>query len=334
MDDSDPIDILSSSLREAGIASFGFLSGARLRAAAASLDGAARSRCGLEDARGAVVAALGYGEGPTEPPAWARDCPGPLATIARFARANWYAELSARLQRAAALSRARLTEAGGDPGPAASWRRFVNSRLPEKRLALEAGLGEIGRHTLLMLPDRGSAAVLGLLLAPIDLPDSVPPALPGRVEEPPAGQRAPGISALCAGCGACVAACPTGALGGEGGFDRELCLQHWSSVPGELPSAVEAAWGDRLYGCDLCQEACPLFRPEPAARTERGLLGPGLPASWLEAAPESAIKAALRGSALGMGWISIEALKRNARHLTAASRMPTIREDGGNDGNL
>jgi epoxyqueuosine reductase QueG len=322
-------DILKASLLEAGISTFGFLSGAGLRAACAGLGEEKRSRYGVERAGGAVSAALAYGEGletgaPPSPQPRASRNSGPRARIARFARANWYAELGSRLDLAAELARSALSAGGADPGPRSEWRRLVNSGLPEKRLAFEAGLGRIGRHCLLMLPGAGSAAVLGLLLLPLSLPDS------GDGQAPPLGILDPD----CADCGACVAACPTGALVGEGRLRRELCLQHWSSVPGDLPPAVEAAWGDILYGCDACQEACPRFRPEPKARTEKGFLGPSLPASWIASASEGEIRAALKGSALGMSWISMDAFKRNARHLTNADPLPTIKVNGGLDGKL
>jgi epoxyqueuosine reductase len=233
-----------------------------------------------------------------------------LARIARFARANWYAELAARLKDAASRTRARLADAGLEAPAAREWRFFVNSRLPEKRLALEAGIGRLGRHTLLMAEGPGSAVVLGILLLPLPLADPPPtPTAVGPALDPSCESCGAGGGA---GGGACVEACPTGALRGDGTLDRELCLQHWSSVPGPLPAPVEAAWGDRLYGCDLCQEACPRFRPDPTVATSRGVLGPGLSASWLAGASDSEIRASLRGSALGMGWIPPEALRRNA----------------------
>jgi epoxyqueuosine reductase len=327
-------DILETSLRSAGVSAFGFLSGERLRAACAGLGEEKRARYGVERAQGAVAAALAYGEGLTpwapgsDPPLgpWASGYPGPGARIARFARANWYAELGSRLALASRHARAALSEGGADPGPESDWRRLVNSGLPEKRLALEAGIGKLGRHCLLMTPDAGSAVVLGLLLLPLPLPDyGLSPA-----SADPQGLFDPD----CLSCGACVAACPTGALRGDGSLDRELCLQHWSSIPGDLPDAVDAAWGDRLYGCDLCQESCPRFRPDDSARTGRGLLGPALPASWVVAASEGEIRAGLKGSALGMSWISVEALRRNARHLTVANPAPTIEGKGGLDEEL
>jgi len=316
--------ILGDSLREAGLTAFGFLSAASLREACSGLDRASFDRCGIGESGGAAAAALAYGEGPAGLPPWAAGYPGPLARIGRFARANWYAELGHRLELAAASARAAVVAAqppapeGHGPGKATEWRRFVNSRLPEKRLALAAGLGAIGRNCLLLLPRPGSAIVLGILL--------VPPSF--RLE--PAGEPSlgspgePELCADCADCGLCVAACPTGALRGDGSLDRELCLQHWSSVPGPLPPAVEAAWGDRLYGCDACQEACPRFRPEALASCSRGQLGPGLPAAFLAGASDETLHRCLKGSALGMGWISLDALRRNARHLTASRLRPTI----------
>ncbi|HET7838174.1 MAG TPA: 4Fe-4S double cluster binding domain-containing protein, partial [Rectinemataceae bacterium] len=143
-----------------------------------------------------------------------------------------------------------------------------------------------------------AACVLGLLLLPFS---------------PRVGPLAWDWSALapaCSSCRRCVEACPTGAL--EGGFERARCLQHWSAIDAELPPAIEAAWGSRLYGCDSCLEACPRFRPEPRARTGLGVLGPGLPAAWFAATGEAEIRAALKGSALGLGWMSMAAFRRNA----------------------
>ena len=120
------------------------------------------------------------------------------------------------------------------------------------------------------------------------------------------------LAESCADCRACVEACPTGALRGDGSLDRELCLQHWSSIPGALPPAIEAAWGDRLYGCDLCQEACPAIRADDGCCHWPRAAGRGLSASWGLGSSEAELEAALAGSALGMSWISIEALKRNA----------------------
>jgi epoxyqueuosine reductase QueG len=322
-DSSEARAAVEESLRASGVERFGLVGERALREACGGLTQAARERYGADRARSAVAAALPFGEGPAEPPEWARGIPGPLAALARFARADWYAELSARLRSAAAMARGKLAAAGFEPGNARDWRYLSNSGLPERRLAVEAALGRLGRHGLVMVPGHGSAVVLGLLLMPLRL--DAAPVRPRqnalatgntRNAEHSAPQAA--LHESCAACEACVAACPTGALR-RGSFVRELCLQHWSSRSGKLPPPVEAAWGDRLYGCDACQEACPLFAPDPSARTSRGLLGPGLPAAYVAEAPPGELKGRLRGSALGLGWISPEALARNAA-LALASR--------------
>jgi epoxyqueuosine reductase QueG len=313
-------ETLESSLREAGVSRFGFLSGDDLRLACADMSPEARSRCGVDGSGGAIAAALAYGPG-AEPAAPAvgdtervAGVSGRLARLAAFARSNWYAELLARLKAASAAARAALEaarpeaarpEAARPPSAKEGWRCFVNSRLPEKRLALAAGLGELGRHGLVMVPGSGSAVILGIIVLPSSMAWLLEAAPAARAARPP-------LSRACASCSACVEACPTQALRGDGTLVREACIQHWSALPGPLPEAVEAAWGDRLYGCDTCQEACPLFHPDPAASTARGVLGPGLPAERFSIAGEAEIAALIRGSALDMGWISTQALRRNA----------------------
>lgn len=300
---------LAAALDGSGLAAWAPLGAARLGQLTSHLGPAARARYGLDSMRGCVVAALSYGEGRPEPPEWALAYPGPLAGLARFARANWYAEIVAHLRAAVARARLGLEAAGLDGRPLAACRYLANSGLPEKPLALEAGLGFAGRNSLVVVAGRegelGSALLLGLLLLPFD-PEPYMACLP----RPEAEALRPGAS--CGACRACVEACPTGALSLDGSFRRERCIQHWTARAGELPPELEAAWGGRLYGCDSCLEACPHFRPDPRARCDRGLLGPGLPASWLLAAPEAEIRERLKGTALGLGWMETAAFKRNA----------------------
>ncbi len=305
-------------LKSSGLSAWGFVPREAFLAACAPLPPAVREKFGVDMARGVVAAALAYGEGPREPPAWAAAYGGPLLGLARFARADWYAELAARLRTSAASLRSRMRAEGLDPGPARAWRYLANSGLPEKELALRAGLGHLGRNGLVLVGGGkarggpGAAVVLGLLLLPY--------ALVGEATYP-AGQRPepaafkPG--GLCGSCRACVEACPTGALGEGGAFIRELCIQHWTARAGALPPAVERAWGARLYGCEACLAACPHFHPDPHAQTDRGRLGPGLPADFFLEAEDEEIRARLRGSALGLGWMEIEAFRRSARLATA-----------------
>lgn len=325
-----------------------FLGEAGLRTATASLPPDIGSRYGLASARSALVAALAYSEGPAQMPAWAESWAGSrvregaaaresgptftMARLARFARADWYKELVARLSELASLVRSDLAGAGFEPGGPPEWRCLANSRLPERPMALGAGLGVQGRNCLLIVgksggpasrsgqgsldaaPGEGGAraigpgAVLGVLLLPFAIPEDDPLAL--LPSSPPA------FGSACGSCRACIEACPTGALSfrADGpGFSRERCLQHWSAIEGELPPAMAARWGQRLYGCDVCLEACPHFHTDPSARTDRGLLGPGLPAEWLARAQDAEIRSRLSGTALGLGWMKPAAFRRNAR---------------------
>ncbi len=291
--------ILEESLSGAEVPFWAFLGGDDLQAACSGLGAAIHSKYGLAGARGAVLAALPYAELSDASPGWLSAWPGPRAMLARFARADWYGELVARLKDAAGRARALLAAAAELPGGRDSWRCLSNSGLPERELAMAAGLGERGRNGLVMLPGAGAACVLGVLLLPFSPVGAVKVADPGL------------LSPSCSSCRRCVEACPTGAL--EGGFQRSRCIQHWSTRPGELPPAIEAAWGDRLYGCDSCLEFCPRFRCDGGARTDRGVLGPYLPAAWLADTPEEGIREVLKGSALGLGWMRIETFRRNAR---------------------
>ncbi|HUX37589.1 MAG TPA: 4Fe-4S double cluster binding domain-containing protein, partial [Rectinemataceae bacterium] len=190
-----------------------------------------------------------------------------LARIARFARANWYAEMLSRLGLAAEAARKALEANGLRGGSAKQWHRLANSGLPERPLALAAGLGLPGRSGLLLVPGIGPGVVLGLLLVPEELVGPGP-------SEPACWTELPRAGSSCGSCRACVDACPTGALGLAGDYDRELCIQHWTSRDGELPDLVAEAWADRLYGCDECTVSCPRFSRRAAVVPTRGVLGP------------------------------------------------------------
>jgi epoxyqueuosine reductase len=319
-----------------------FLDAPSLRQVCGKLTPESRARLGIDRAGAALVAALAYSDGPSSLLPWVDEAvqayPGPSAGLARFARADWYGELLACLKALSDRVRSDLAKAGFEPGGKADWQRFANSGLPEGQLAVASGLGAQGRHGLVIVGPSGgpsgelsgghgsggpvSAAgrpaagrivgpgvILGILLLPFALPEEEKEAL-GL----PAGPEA--FAARCGSCRACIEACPTGALGfgaTEALFSRESCLQHWTALSGPLPPKVEARWGGRLYGCDACLEACPHFRPDPAADCGRGALGPGLPAAWMLSAPEDELKARLKGTALGLGWMSLDAFRRNAR---------------------
>ena len=116
----------------------------------------------------------------------------------------------------------------------------------EKALAERAGLGWRGRHSLLTNERQGPWLLLGVIFTTLPLPPDAPH--PSR----------------CGSCRRCVAACPTGALDGDGNIDPRRCLAYLTiEYKGALSQAEQIAMGDLLFGCDRCAEACPWGRKRP-----------------------------------------------------------------------
>jgi len=114
------------------------------------------------------------------------------------------------------------------------------SPVMEKELGRLAGLGYRGRNTLLMSGELGSYFFIGGIALDIEL----------RPDRPAEGS--------CGACRLCEAACPTGALAG-GAMDAGRCLSYWTTQSKEkMPPEIAANSAGFAYGCDICQEACPL----------------------------------------------------------------------------
>ena len=169
--------------------------------------------------------------------------------VARYARGrDYHRVLRGRCRRIVAeLSRAE---------PALAARICVDTApVLERDLAAAAGLGWIGRNGCLIDRRLGSYLVLAEIVTNLALPP-----------DGPARNR-------CGRCRACVDACPTGAIGEDGLVDSRRCisyltLEHRRAIPAEFAEAI----GQRVLGCDVCQEACPFNRRAPAGDAE--LCGP------------------------------------------------------------
>lgn len=110
----------------------------------------------------------------------------------------------------------------------------------EVALATRSGLGWRGKHTLALHRDAGSMFFLGEIY--VDLPLPVTEA----------------VSAHCGACSACLDVCPTQAIVAPYRLDARRCLSYLSiEHDGAIPEAFRAAMGNRIYGCDDCQLACP-----------------------------------------------------------------------------
>ncbi len=159
-----------------------------------------------------------------------------LAYISRYALGRDYHKLlRKRLQR---LAR-RMREAVGEFG----YRVFTDSApVMEKPLARKAGLGWVGKHSNLL--DRtGSWFFLGEIYTDLPLP----------VDQP--------VREHCGRCTACMDVCPTGAIVEPYVVDARLCISYLTiELHGSIPVELRPRLGNRIYGCDDCQLACPWNR--------------------------------------------------------------------------
>jgi epoxyqueuosine reductase len=200
----------------------------------------------LEGARSALCVALQYhpltGEEEVEGDLWPR--------VARYARGEDYHRVMERRLR-------RLGDRIEEAFPGSRTRTYVDTGpILERELAENAGLGVAGKNTNLLHPEEGSWFLLGELLLTLDL-------------EPDAG-----FSDLCGSCTACLDACPTGALPEPYRLDSSLCISYWTiEHRGSIPGEIRPLLGEWVFGCDICQEVCPV-NGEPAPATEARL---GLP---------------------------------------------------------
>jgi epoxyqueuosine reductase len=191
----------------------------------------------LPGARTLVVGACSYHR---EPPAQPLGR-GPVAAVARYV----WADDQDRLLAGLAAVAARLHEAGHRACVVSDQNHLV-----DRAVAARAGLGWFGKNANLLLPGQGSWFVLGCVITD---------AGPGDLTGMPAAEAVPDG---CGTCDRCLPACPTGAIVGPGVVDARRCLAWTLQATGSFPRDQRIALGDRLYGCDECQEVCPPNRRE------------------------------------------------------------------------
>jgi epoxyqueuosine reductase len=170
-----------------------------------------------------------------------------LGYVSRYALGRDYHKVVRR--RLAKLAR-RIDDAASDLN--GHYRAFTDSApVLEKALAEKAGLGWIGKHSLLLNRDAGSWFFLGEIFTNVPLP----------VDEPHTGDH-------CGSCKACMTVCPTGAIVGPKQLDARRCISYLTiELKGSIPEALRPLIGNRVFGCDDCQLFCPWNR-YAAATTE------------------------------------------------------------------
>ena len=166
--------------------------------------------------------------------------------VARYARGLDYHDLLLQgLQRLAA----RISE--GFPG--CHSRPYVDTGpVLERELGARAGIGAVGKNTNLLDGEAGSWFFLGELFLDLELEPDKPAA------------------DLCGSCVACLEACPTDALPEPYRLDSNRCISYWTiEHRGEIPAEVRPSLGSWVFGCDICQEVCPVNTgPEPRDHPE------------------------------------------------------------------
>jgi epoxyqueuosine reductase len=191
----------------------------------------------IPGAKSVVVVLDNYYDGDSDP--------GPPPKVARYARGQDYHRVTReRLEPLANLLRshgARIAHTFADSGP-----------VPERALALRAGLGWIGKNTMLLRPGAGSFFFIGTLFTDLAL-----------------GQDRSAPTDHCGSCTRCLEACPTGALVEPRVLDATRCISYLTiEQKGPIPDHVAERLDGWVFGCDICNEVCPwnqrFAQPTPA----------------------------------------------------------------------
>jgi epoxyqueuosine reductase len=161
----------------------------------------------------------------------------PFGRIAAYAQFNdyhhWFKTASVSLMKSALVI----------IGKSIQYRIFIDSgTLMEKDFAYLSGLGWIGRNSLFISPEYGSYCLLGCILTDLDLPCEIPPS-----------------SDLCAGCSKCIQACPSHCINPDRTIDARRCIAYLTiEHKGDIPYEYRELMGNHVFGCDVCQQVCPL----------------------------------------------------------------------------
>lgn len=130
--------------------------------------------------------------------------------------------------------------------PGSETKAFVDTGpTVDRAVAERAGVGWIGKNCSVIVPGAGSWVVLGTMITTVPFPPDPPAAAPGTE---------------CGDCDICLRACPTGALFRPHELDPQRCLSYVTQMKGLVPEEFRSAMGNRIYGCDTCQQVCPKNR--------------------------------------------------------------------------
>ncbi|UXR77292.1 MULTISPECIES: tRNA epoxyqueuosine(34) reductase QueG [unclassified Staphylococcus] len=188
----------------------------------------------MSSARSIIAIAVGY---PNRLPDAPKSKRGDRRGI--FARASWgqdyHSIMRKRLDALSAYIKERVPDAG-------MMSMVDTGVLSDRAVAERAGLGYTGRNGFVINPDLGTWTYLGEMLVSIPFPPDDP------------------IMDSCRDCTICIDRCPTGALVGDGQLNSQKCVSFLTQTKGYMPDQYRYKIGNRLYGCDTCQQVCPRNR--------------------------------------------------------------------------
>lgn len=218
---AEPFDDAQAVINErAGLGYFG-----AMKFVMANPDRSCNPGATMGDAKSIVSAALAY---------WREGSEKPDSSHLRVARYAWqdhYGALRAKLEVLAGLLR--------DQSHSAIVVSDSNA-LIDRAPAVRASLGFFGKHANVITPSAGSWVIIGSILTNASL----------------TATEADHVS--CGPCTLCLTKCPTGAILSPGVIDSRSCIAYLLQAPGLIPVAFRRQVRDRLYGCDDCQESCPI----------------------------------------------------------------------------
>lgn len=234
-------------------------------------------------ARSVVCAAICY-----LPPEEAPADDQPRGLVARFARgADYHTVMRAKLEPLADAVRS----AGGRAEVCVD-----TAPIPERKLAVLAGIAWRGWNGNVFVEGCGSWAALGEAVTDLDLPAS----------------EALTID-RCADCGRCMRKCPTGAITEPYVVDRSRCLSAITQASGSIPKEMRRKLANRIYGCDVCQEVCPQnARVKPSAPEFSEHCFPGAHPELIPLISLGPREFRERVKNSSIGWIGRTRIRRNA----------------------
>jgi epoxyqueuosine reductase len=195
--------------------------------------------------------------------------------------------------------------------------RDVVDRMPvlERALAQRAGVGFVGKNCCVIVPGLGSHVMLGVVLTSAELPVDAP------------------MRERCGECRACLDACPTRAFATERVLDARRCISYLTiEHEGAIDASLREHLGERIFGCDVCQDVCPFNHTQSRAAAmsalERERVWHGLDASAALRLDEAGYLTATEASPLRRA--GHDGLARNAALVLGnrggRTHLPVLRE--------